>query len=306
MSKICLPGEELTTRIPRDKIKTVGYGIVPDPESDRLVARQAGVLRQQDEKCWISVHSKRYVVEKGDRVIGIVTGSMGDFFKLDIGTAESAVISFLSFEGATKRNRPELKIGDVVYAQVVDEFAHTDIELTCVDAVSRARGLGALTGDIRIFNISFLSFEGATKRNRPELKIGDVVYAQVVDEFAHTDIELTCVDAVSRARGLGALTGGFLFKTSCNLARRLLSNQSQLLKLLGKDYRFEITVGLNGRIWLKSAVHKDVITIYNIIRWSEYVLECDIPKYVEDEIRKSKGFPVIDETVKEEAMETSA
>ncbi|KAK6727925.1 hypothetical protein RB195_005533 [Necator americanus] len=245
MSKICLPGEEITTRIPTDAIKIVGYGIARDPETGSLVARQCGVFRQQDDKCWISVHSKRYVVEKGDRVIGIVTGSMGDFYKLDIGTAENAVISYLSFEGATKRNRPELKIGDVVYAQVVDEFAHTDIELTCVDALSRAKGLGALTG-------------------------------------------------------------GFLFKTSCSLARRLLSSQSQLLKLLGKDYKFEITVGLNGRIWLKSAIHKDVITIHNIIKWSEYVLECDIPKYVENEVRKSKGFPVTDETLKEEAMETTA
>ncbi|ETN69490.1 hypothetical protein NECAME_15261 [Necator americanus] len=225
MSKICLPGEEITTRIPADAIKIVGYGIARDRETGSLVARQCGVFRQQDDKCWISVHSKRYVVEKGDRVIGIVTGSMGDFYKLDIGTAENAVISYLSFEGATKRNRPELKIGDVVYAQVVDEFAHTDIELTCVDALSRAKGLGALTG-------------------------------------------------------------GFLFKTSCSLARRLLSSQSQLLKLLGKDYKFEITVGLNGRIWLKSAIHKDVITIHNIIKWSEYVLECDIPKYVENEVLK--------------------
>ncbi|KHJ96773.1 hypothetical protein OESDEN_03258 [Oesophagostomum dentatum] len=146
MSKVCLPGEEINPHISKNEIKIVGYGIERDPTSDRFIAKQAGIFRQQDDKCWINVHSKRYVVEKGDRVIGIVTGCIGDFFKLDIGTAENATISFLSFEGATKRNRPELKIGDVVYAQVVDEFAHTDIELTCVDALSRARGLGALTG----------------------------------------------------------------------------------------------------------------------------------------------------------------
>ncbi|CAJ0592481.1 unnamed protein product [Cylicocyclus nassatus] len=244
MSRICLPGEEVSTHISKDQMKVIGYGIERDPASDRLVARQAGLVRQQGEKCWVSVHSKRYVVEKGDRVIGVVTGSIGDFFKLDIGTAENATISFLSFEGATKRNRPELKAGDVIYAQVMDEFAHTDIELTCVDALSRARGLGALTG-------------------------------------------------------------GFLFKTSCSFARRILSEQSQLLKLLGKDYKFEIAVGLNGRIWIKSALHKDVVTIYNVIKWSEYVLECDIPEYVENEIRRSKGFPLIDNSVKHEAMETS-
>ncbi|VDO18492.1 unnamed protein product, partial [Heligmosomoides polygyrus] len=247
------------------------YGILPNPDTGALVVRQAGIFRHEGDKCWISVHSKRlvhhsfssffcfsiarikyafkdapyrYVAEKGDRVIGIVTGSAGDFYKLDIGTPENATISFLAFEGATKRNRPDLKIGDIVFAQVIDEFAHTDVELTCIDSVSRARGLGALSG-------------------------------------------------------------GFMFKVSCNLARRLLSSNSQLLKLLGKDYKFEITVGLNGRVWLKGVVHKEITTIYNIIKWSEYVLESDIPKYVEDEIRKSKGFPVEGETVNDSKMETN-
>ncbi|VDO77537.1 unnamed protein product, partial [Haemonchus placei] len=197
MSLICLPGEDLTGRIPKENTKIIGYGIARDPDTEALVARQPGIFKQEGEKCWLSVHSKRYVAEKGDRVIGIVTGSAGDYYKLEIGTPENAVISFLAFEGATKRNRPDLKIGDVIYAQVMDEFAHADIELTCVDAVSRSRGMGLLSG-------------------------------------------------------------GFLFKVSCNLARRLLSTHSQLLKLLGKDYKFEITVGLNGRIWLKGSVHRDV------------------------------------------------
>ncbi|KAK6030109.1 hypothetical protein OSTOST_03769 [Ostertagia ostertagi] len=175
MSLVCLPGEDLSTRIPKENTKIIGYGIGRDPNSDILVARQPGIFKHEGEKCWISVHSK------------------SDFYKLEIGTPENATISFLAFEGATKRNRPDLKIGDVVYAQVMDEFAHADVELTCVDAVSRARGLGVLSG-------------------------------------------------------------GFLFKVSCNLARRLLSSHSQLLKLLGKDYKFEITVGLNGRVWLKGAV----------------------------------------------------
>nr|CDJ90997.1 hypothetical protein, variant [Haemonchus contortus] len=244
MSLICLPGEDLTGRIPKENTKIIGYGIARVPDTEALVARQPGIFKKEGEKCWLSVHSKRYVAEKGDRVLGIVTGSAGDYYKLEIGTPENAVISFLAFEGATKRNRPDLKIGDVIYAQVMDEFAHADVELTCVDAVSRARGMGLLSG-------------------------------------------------------------GFLFKVSCNLARRLLSTHSQLLKLLGKDYKFEITVGLNGRVWLKGSVHRDIITIYNIIKWSEYVLESDIPGYVEDEIRKAKGFPTVGEVSEGANMETN-
>ncbi|KJH45347.1 hypothetical protein DICVIV_08623 [Dictyocaulus viviparus] len=244
MTSVCLPGDELTTRIPKERIRIVGYGIVPNRECDELIARQPGVFCIDNDKCWINVYSKRYVAEKGDRIIGIVTGSVGEFYKLDIGTAEHATISFLAFEGATKRNRPDLKIGDVIYAQVSDEFAHTDIELTCINALSRARGLGVLSG-------------------------------------------------------------GFLFKVSCNLARRLLSNQSHLLELLGNHYKFEITVGLNGRIWLKGAVHSHIIIIHNIIKWSEYVLECDIPKFVEDGIRKM-SFPTHDNTREDQVVEASS
>ena len=40
-----------------------------------------------------------------------------------------------------------------------------------------------------------LSFEGATKRNRPNLKSGDVVYARVAAASRDMDPILTCVDA---------------------------------------------------------------------------------------------------------------
>lgn len=41
----------------------------------------------------------RYIPQKGDRVIGIVTSAHGETFKIDIGSADIAFISFLSFEG---------------------------------------------------------------------------------------------------------------------------------------------------------------------------------------------------------------
>ncbi|EJW69889.1 hypothetical protein WUBG_19201 [Wuchereria bancrofti] len=47
----------------------------------------------------MAVHSRRYIPQKGDRVIGIVTSTHGETFKIDIGSADIAFISFLSFEG---------------------------------------------------------------------------------------------------------------------------------------------------------------------------------------------------------------
>ena len=43
-------------------------------------------------------------------MIGIVTNKAGDTFRIDIGANEIASLSFLSFEGATKRNRPDVKV----------------------------------------------------------------------------------------------------------------------------------------------------------------------------------------------------
>lgn len=47
---------------------------------------------------------------KGDAVIGIVTARQTDSFRVDIGTSAPASISYLSFEGATKKNRPDVKV----------------------------------------------------------------------------------------------------------------------------------------------------------------------------------------------------
>ena len=43
-------------------------------------------------------------------MIGIVASKAGDIFKIDVGGSEQATLSFLSFEGATKRNRPDVKV----------------------------------------------------------------------------------------------------------------------------------------------------------------------------------------------------
>ncbi len=53
----------------------------------------------------------QYVAAKGEHVIGIVTAKAGDIFRVDIGASDTASLSYLAFEGATKRNRPDVKVG---------------------------------------------------------------------------------------------------------------------------------------------------------------------------------------------------
>jgi len=52
----------------------------------------------------------QYIPARGDSVIGVVTSKGGDIFRIDIGTSEQASLSYLAFEGSTKKNRPDVKV----------------------------------------------------------------------------------------------------------------------------------------------------------------------------------------------------
>ncbi|OJJ51375.1 hypothetical protein ASPZODRAFT_127443 [Penicilliopsis zonata CBS 506.65] len=117
-----------------------------------------------------------------------------------------------------------------------------------------------------------LAFEGATKKTRPMLKQGDLVYARVlsVGVGAGAEVELACVNpATGKAEpgGLGPLTGGMVFDVSVGTAARLMKGSSAsaanqqdpvdglvVLEELGKKLEsiggFEIAVGRNGKVWV--------------------------------------------------------
>lgn len=116
-----------------------------------------------------------------------------------------------------------------------------------------------------------LSFEGATKKTRPMLKQGELVYARVlsVGIGAGAEVELTCVNpATGKAEpgGLGPLVGGMVFDVSTGMAARLIRASSasadltdaveglvvlsELDKKLESVGGFEIAVGRNGKVWV--------------------------------------------------------
>lgn len=120
-----------------------------------------------------------------------------------------------------------------------------------------------------------LAFEGATKRNRPNLAVGALVYARV--SIAHRDIEveLSCTsphfkkDWVTGQSLYGELLGGYAFSCSTRLARELLQENSYVLQALGKYVPFELAIGMNGRVWINSAQPLHTILLTNAILNSE-------------------------------------
>jgi exosome complex component RRP40 len=65
-----------------------------------------------------------------DVVIGIVLGSSMEYYLVDIGTSKQAYLEKLAFDNATRKNRPNLKIGSVVYA-LISNINDSEIYLSC-------------------------------------------------------------------------------------------------------------------------------------------------------------------------------
>ncbi|THD27776.1 Exosome complex exonuclease RRP40 [Fasciola hepatica] len=176
----------------------------------------------------LSRHSLRCPVTQfhmGDRVVGVVTRKAGEYYMVDIGCSSSASLGYLSFEGASKKNRPDLNIGDVVYAMVTQADRDLEVELSCVDESGRASGMGILG------------------RHEP----GTVGNA-------------------------GGMAGGVMLHCTPELVRRLGNpEQFPLLNLLAKSFPFEVCLGANGRIWLTARSPRETMLLANVISLADHI-----------------------------------
>ncbi|XP_038220708.1 exosome complex component RRP40 [Zerene cesonia] len=208
---VVLPGDycdEISTVGAKSKV-VIGPGL--RKETDHVFVTKPGVLRKRNPNTfWVDSYQKRYVPSKGENVIGVVVQKAGDIFRVDVGGSCTAALSYLSFEGATKKNRPEVQIGDVVYAKML--VASKDMEP-----------------------------------------------------------ELVCVDSHGKKGRLGVLTDGFVFKCSLNLIRKILNPNCPLLDSIKNEWPFELAAGMNGRIWIKANTMRETIAVGNAILGAEYL-----------------------------------
>jgi exosome complex component RRP40 len=112
-----------------------------------------------------------------------------------------------------------------------------------------------------------LAFEGSTKRNRPMLKVGDVVFCRVTSASAYMDPELSCMNGKGLADGLGQMQGGYMFDTTTQHCRKLLQNPPPLeLQLIRDAVVCELAVGVNGRVWVKSKELKKTAALVRVLQ----------------------------------------
>ena len=217
--RLVMPGDDVTSDTEDKAGVVLGPGLRREA-GDQVRVTKPGVMRMRwvnEKKCfWVDVHSKRYVANRGENVIGVVLAKMGDTFRVDIGTAEPASLSYLAVEAATKRNRPNVNVGDLVYAKLLVASSHTEAELVCVDGYGKKAGMGVLAG------------------------------------------------------------GGFMFSVSLNLVRKLLAPDCVLLTKLGECAPFETAVGVNGRVWLRARSVKETMLLAQAVNSAEYMTNEEI------------------------------
>ena len=184
----------------------------------RLMATRRGILHPPTSACaaWVETSSRRYSPAPGENVIGVVIERHAEHFAVDIGAPSPAILPMLAFEGATRRNKPSLSPGSLVYARTVDACRDMEPELSCTDEDGRAAGFGELDGG------------------------GDGEH-------------------------------GYVMHVSTRAARTLLANasgSSQLARSLaraGDASPFEMVVGINGRVWLSARRAADTLRVASAV-----------------------------------------
>lgn len=109
-----LPGDIATPLIKKDGEVHIGSGL--RKIGDEIVVTTPGILKTRgsnQNSFYVHTSTKRYEPKEGDQVVGIIEERGAEWYTVNIFSAIPASLNRLSFKGATKRNKPELKRGKI-------------------------------------------------------------------------------------------------------------------------------------------------------------------------------------------------
>ena len=120
--------------------------------------------------------------------------------------------------------------------------------------------------------LNSIDFEGATRKTKPNLNVGDVIYARVEKENKYSNVTLTC-KSVNNSKGwssgestYGELKGGKLYDYNRYLCLKLLDNKDFIHRLKECVKKLQIKIGYNGRIWIKTQDIRDTPKVFKAIK----------------------------------------
>lgn len=213
--EVVYPGQRITFGPAAPPLVMLGVGVLR--EEGHVIASKAGVLRYDAKEARLSVQAdqRRYVPALDEHVLGVVVEKLSEEYRVDLGSSSAASLPALAFDGATRRNRPNLHVGSLVFARVV--LAHKDME----PELSCAAPAGVMSKDWMTGQSLF-----------------------------------------------GELKGGTVFGCSLGAARSLAADEQPggaLLALVGERLPFEVAVGANGRVWVNAGSAADLVAIQTLV-----------------------------------------
>ena len=179
------------------------------------------------------------ILEVGTAVVGIVGNFRNRSHLINNGyykiyLSETSVIGYLhylSFNGASKKSRPELKYGDVVYCIV--KQVPTEANLTRVES-DKGGFLSQLSNVIELTCISDTNTKDWT-----------------TSEYLYGLLNRNETSSIHTSKQSSPIPG-VLLKFNCHVSKQLFDDQyNHYLSFLGGIVSFELTIGLNGYSYLK-------------------------------------------------------
>lgn len=206
----------------------------------KFTATLAGRLQHRITSKCITFHilanTKRYIPQQNDRILATIDERIGEYYRVTIPHAStgSALLPITAFEGATKRNRPMLNHGDLIYCRIDSETEQSRVMEPFVSCC-------VMSGEVSV------SGGGLSKKD------------WMTDEGTY-----------------GQLKGGCTATISLGLAQELLLPNNVVLDALGRAaIPFEICIGVNGMVWVKTMEDQPeyTILILNAIENSQVMTE---------------------------------
>ena len=211
--------------------------------NNQFISKRFGILRYnketekplvEDEDEIFRSLGKYYSPRLDDFVIGTITQKTGELYRVDIGTYTNAILLTTEFEGATKKTKPNLNVGDVVFARVnrINKFDAPMI--SCISQI-----------------------------NSKNWTSGETFF--------------------------GNLKDGNLFTFPKNSAWEFYKEDNFIVKRMSDVMQFEFAVGMNGKIWINSESVQNILQIYDVfMKYFTHTQE-DLEKYFHNTFVKNQG-----------------
>lgn len=206
---------------------------------------------------------RRYQPAVHDRVVGIVVDRIGttdegggDVYRIDINAAQYGILSNLQFAGATKRNKPILQSGQIVYCRVLNDATTTTIATAAADTTTADTDdetsviLSCMNGP---YDVGIPSKDWTTRENcYGELRNGGTL----------------CRVSMPLARNL-LISSTILSHDSKKDVHNTIEEHNVILEELAKHNQkipFEVVIGVNGYVWINSTKPEYIILIQNAVQ----------------------------------------